>query len=175
MASNGGPNLIRVAVAATASLSTGQRVTISNATGTVEANGTWVITVIDGTHFDLVGSVFTNAWVSGGTISLTYSFDKWSLTLKAILPEITNFTSGGYQALLSGIESGGLTVSGPYNQGNMAFTVGNSYLWVLGFTASIVINMPGLIESIAADDNVKENPKITVTVKSSGAFLAAIV
>ncbi len=35
-------------------------------TGTTEANGNWKFTVIDATHIDLVGSTFTNAYVSGG-------------------------------------------------------------------------------------------------------------
>lgn len=35
--------------------------------GTVEANGAWVISLVSTTQFDLVGSVYTNAWTSGGT------------------------------------------------------------------------------------------------------------
>lgn len=62
--------LIRVTVAAHG-WSTGNVVDISGVLGTVEANRTgWVITVFDANTFDLQGSVFTNAYVSGGTASL---------------------------------------------------------------------------------------------------------
>jgi hypothetical protein len=60
---------IRLTVASTASMTTGEMRTVSLVTGTVEANGVWPITVIDGTHVDLDGSTFVNAWVSGGTVS----------------------------------------------------------------------------------------------------------
>lgn len=66
-ASNGGPGLIRLAVASTRGIWSGSTMIVSGVTGTTEANGTWVVTVIDGTHIDLVGSVFTNAYASGGT------------------------------------------------------------------------------------------------------------
>lgn len=46
---------------------TGATVTVANVGGTVEANGTWPITVVDTTHFTLTGSSFVNAYTSGGT------------------------------------------------------------------------------------------------------------
>lgn len=67
-ASNGGPNLIRLTVGATAGIITGNTVAVYGVTGTTEANGQWTVTVIDGTHLDLNGSVFTNAYSSGGTV-----------------------------------------------------------------------------------------------------------
>lgn len=73
-AASNGSGLIRIGVADASSLTTGDQVTITGVTGTTEANGTWIIEVIDGTHFDLVedlagnASVFTNAYVSGGLI-----------------------------------------------------------------------------------------------------------
>lgn len=67
-ASNGTPNLIRVAVASTTGLATGMSVEIYGVAGTVEANGQWIITLIDSTHFDLQGSVFANAYSSGGQV-----------------------------------------------------------------------------------------------------------
>jgi hypothetical protein len=47
--------------------STGRAVRIRNVAGTIEANGSWSITVIDANTFDLDGSTFSNAYVSGGT------------------------------------------------------------------------------------------------------------
>jgi len=66
---NNGVGLVRLAVTSTLSMLTGQMVTVSGVTGTTEANGSWVITVIDATHIDLVGSAFVNAWISGGTVA----------------------------------------------------------------------------------------------------------
>lgn len=45
---------------------TGQTVSMTGVLGTTEANGTWVITVIDATHFTLNNSTFVNAYVGGG-------------------------------------------------------------------------------------------------------------
>lgn len=64
-ADDNGGGLIRITSVAHGML-TGQQVTIYDVLGTTEANDTWTITVITDDTFDLVGSVFTNAYVSGG-------------------------------------------------------------------------------------------------------------
>jgi len=66
-AANNGAGLIRITATAHG-FSTGNSVTITGVTGTTEANGTWTITVISANTFDLVGSTFTNAYVSGGHV-----------------------------------------------------------------------------------------------------------
>lgn len=48
-------------------LSTGKRVVVASVGGTVEANGRWTVTVVDANSFTLDGSVFANAYTSGGT------------------------------------------------------------------------------------------------------------
>lgn len=72
-AADNGAGLIRV-TKASHGFSTGNRVGISSAVGTTEANGEWFITVISSSTFDLIGSTFTNAWVSGGYVSLAAAF-----------------------------------------------------------------------------------------------------
>jgi hypothetical protein len=67
-AANNGSGLIRLTVASTTTFATGQQKTVSDVLGTIEANATWTITVIDATHIDLQGSAFAHAYVSGGTI-----------------------------------------------------------------------------------------------------------
>jgi hypothetical protein len=67
MADNGS-GVIRVTTAAN-TFTTGDRVTIEGTVGTTEANGVWTITAIDTTHFDLQGSAFVHAWISGGYCS----------------------------------------------------------------------------------------------------------
>jgi hypothetical protein len=65
-AANNGSGLIRITSAAHG-YATGDRLSIWGVAGTTEANGVWVITVIDANTFDLVGSTFTNTYTSGGT------------------------------------------------------------------------------------------------------------
>ncbi len=63
--------------------------------GTTEANGYWIITVIDSTHFSLNGSTWANAWTSGG------QFVDTSLT-----PQVKVPTDGDtFSAQLSGAVS----------------------------------------------------------------------
>jgi hypothetical protein len=95
-AANNGAGLVRLKVASTATLSTGQIVSVSGVVGTVEANGEHrKITVIDGTHIDIVGSAFVNAYVSGGIIggsldAMTLSLDAYAT---AVQPEIGQFSN----------------------------------------------------------------------------------
>jgi hypothetical protein len=79
-AANNGSGLIRITTSTTHLFSPHDVVIITGVTGTTEANGTWSITVISSTTFDLVGSTFTNAYSSGGT-----AVDR-SLTPAATLP-----------------------------------------------------------------------------------------
>ena len=94
-AANNGSGLIRIQVASTAPLAGRIYISISGVTGTTEANGNWFITVIDGTHFDLQGSTFTHAYVSGGLVggsldAMTQSLDNFST---AVTPELAAFDS----------------------------------------------------------------------------------
>lgn len=67
-AANNGSGLIRIQVASTTGLATNTLKNINQVAGCIEANGTWPVTVIDATHFDLQGSTFVNAYVSGGIV-----------------------------------------------------------------------------------------------------------
>ena len=75
-----GSGEVRLTVGSTSGWATGNYKTISGVEGTTEANGTWEITVVDGTHIDLNGSVFANAYDSGGLVggsldNLPFSLD----------------------------------------------------------------------------------------------------
>jgi hypothetical protein len=67
-AANNGSGLIRL-TAAGHTLTTGDSVGVYGVTGTTEANGQWIVTVISSSTVDLQGSTFANAYVSGGTIT----------------------------------------------------------------------------------------------------------
>lgn len=50
-------------------LNTGDIVLITGVVGNVAANGKWVVTVVDSTHFSLNGSTGTVAYTSGGSVA----------------------------------------------------------------------------------------------------------
>ena len=60
--------LIEIQTAFPTALATGSSVVISGIVGTVEANGAWIVTVIDSTHFTLNNSAFVNPYTSGGSV-----------------------------------------------------------------------------------------------------------
>jgi len=66
-AAAGTGGVVRLTVNQTVLATTGDEVQVADVTGTTEANGTFPITVVDGTHIELQGTVFVNAYISGGT------------------------------------------------------------------------------------------------------------
>jgi hypothetical protein len=99
-----GTGEIRITVAPTATLTTGDIKAISGVGGTVEANGNWTITVVNGTTFDLDGSTFTNAWTSGGIVG--GSLDDFTVSLDEIstaeLPRLSVADPDSKIAIFSG-------------------------------------------------------------------------
>lgn len=68
-AADNGSGLIRLTVTSTTGWTTGQYKTISAVGGVPNANGTWAITVINGTTIDLQGSTFGGSYTSGGLVA----------------------------------------------------------------------------------------------------------
>jgi hypothetical protein len=117
-AADNGSGLIRLTVASTADYSTGQIKDVHDVGGATEANGTWTITVVDGTHIDLQGSTFSNAYTSGGYVAgsvdaLEISLDDFStatLPKMAIVnsdSELCFFTGDAMEATLETSEQTG--------------------------------------------------------------------
>lgn len=106
--------------------------------------------------------------------STAYSFAKWKVPMKSGLPKVTNFNSSPYQLLVAGILSATIYLEGPYNQGNMPFTAGTSYAWILKWTPSISLTITAFIEELAVDDDVESSPRVNITAQSSGSFTASI-
>jgi len=68
-AANNGSGLIRITCSGGHGVTNGELCSIQGITsGTTEANGIWTATVISRTTFDLQGSTFANAYVSGGVL-----------------------------------------------------------------------------------------------------------
>ncbi len=70
-AANNGSGLCRIQVGAGLATGkvTGETVTVASVSGATGCNVTTTITAIDSTHFDLVGTTFGGAYVSGGTVA----------------------------------------------------------------------------------------------------------
>ena len=75
---NNGSGLVRLTVATTNGMQTGQAITVQEVGGVTAANGNWIATVIDNTQVDLQGTVFSGVYTSGGYLinnpSLPYDF-----------------------------------------------------------------------------------------------------
>lgn len=65
---NNGSGLIKLTVATTNGMITGQMVTVQEVGGVSAANGDWTITVVDKTTIVLDGSAFSGAYTSGGYV-----------------------------------------------------------------------------------------------------------
>jgi hypothetical protein len=68
-AANNGSGLVRLTLNTTTGITTGQKVYVTDVYDTLEAWGSWTVTVINGTQIDLQGSTFTHAYTSGGAVS----------------------------------------------------------------------------------------------------------
>ena len=65
--SSGNGGVVRLTVNQTSQAKSGDNATVANVGGTTEANGTFPMVVIDGTHIELQGTKYQNAYTSGGT------------------------------------------------------------------------------------------------------------
>jgi hypothetical protein len=65
---SGTGGVVRLRVNNTAQVATGDQVNVSGVVGTTEANGTFIISVFDAFNIELAGTVFVNAYTSGGTV-----------------------------------------------------------------------------------------------------------
>ena len=77
-----GSGAVRITTATDHEMFTGETVTISGITDPTYMNGDWIITKIDATKFDLVGSAHSTDWVAGGMayaiaeVQTTYTEDQ---------------------------------------------------------------------------------------------------
>lgn len=104
-AADNGSGKVRLTIADSSGMTTGDYKTISGVVGTTEANGTNPVTVIDATHIDLASVAFVHAYVSGGGVvggsvdALTFSLDDVSTSA---LPALSVFSSKHALSLFSG-------------------------------------------------------------------------
>lgn len=110
--------LIKLTTSAVNALETGDIVQISGVTGTTEANGQFVITVVDTTHFSLNNSVFLNAYVSGGTgVHIGYATAA-TLVDNTVFASVPDYT---LQARIESLSSGSNARIGFFDAVDLAF------------------------------------------------------
>lgn len=104
-ATNNGSGLVRLTISSLTSgltnLNTENSIEVYGVNGTTEANGNWSFTIVDGTHVDLKGSAFVNAYTSGGQIggaldALTFSLDSISTATQAQLSAVDSTHKLGF-------------------------------------------------------------------------------
>jgi hypothetical protein len=98
-AADNGSGLIRLTVASTTGLTTGEVRYVSSVGGVAAATGAWTITVVDATHVDLQGSTFSGTYTSGGVIA--GNFSSWTDLGSSI-----SARAGAAQWAVGGIVSG---------------------------------------------------------------------
>ncbi len=91
----GAGGTVRITTSAPHLFGQGDRVQGSGVGGTTEANTLRFISVIDASHFDMIGTTFVNAWTSGGIMTDT------SLTPQIQLPTDGDPASAQLSGLLS--------------------------------------------------------------------------
>lgn len=92
--------VIRITTSTPHGMITGEYIEISGVVGTVEANGTWAILSVTTTSFDLIGSYYVNAYISGGT-AVNVQVSPY-INLKTAGTGATAITAPSYTAALSG-------------------------------------------------------------------------
>jgi hypothetical protein len=107
--------------------------------------------------------------------SAIYPFGKWKFSIKAGSPKVTNFTSLGFQALVGGVISGTVTLSGPWNVGSTPVAANGVYVFHLGLDTGIELVVTAQVTAIDPENDVEGTPQVSVTAESTGPFTAAIV
>lgn len=117
------------------------------------------------------------AFLSGknGAISVagvSKPLTSWSIDVKTENIDVTNFSSSGWQELLSGILSVDISAEGPYN-GSSGVTQGTAATFILATGTTGAFSGPSfevnaVITSVKVNTSVKDVAKISYTASSTG-------
>lgn len=94
--------------------------------------------------------------------------------MKNSLADVSNFTGGGFEQWINGLNGCKLTMGGPYDEGNTALTVGGNATITVGYSPSANLVVTALIETIEVDVKVKDAERIAVTAQSTGSFTLVV-
>lgn len=144
---SGATNVSPIAITTTAphGLATGQVVAVSGVGGNTGANGTFVITVVDTTHFTLNGSSGTGAYTSGGTVTpgaiTTTMLPGVSGSIGTSVPTTSGTPADTYYFVLKIVNGGTVGTSGITYQ--MSLDAGRNFGPVLSLGTSTSIGPVG--------------------------------
>lgn len=118
------------------------------------------------------------AFYAGKSASLTIGataqpMTDWTLDTKEEAVDTTNFTSGGYQESVGGINSADITCTGPYD-GTSGVTMGTAASFVLatgGGGPSFTVT--ARVTSVNVSTNVRGVATVSITAQSTGSFTVA--
>ena len=111
-------------------LVTGQGVEITGVQGCTAANGTWIVTVTDGTHFTLNGSVGNGTYTAGTGRAVVGPFDVTELTGPGLAPRISNGVAFAQGVMFRPAGEGGWALAAPPNQQSWLFWSSvNAWYW----------------------------------------------
>lgn len=102
--------------------------------------------------------------------TVPYAFKNWKINSGQELPKVNNFTGGGFQQVVGGLEGGELTFEGPWDVGNMPIVVGNSYTFICAVNGSVSVSVPAIVGKIEFGTDVEDAARVKVSAQTNGSF-----
>ena len=105
----------------------------------------------------------------------SYAFGKWTLNMQAKALLTNNFTGGGNQTVVGGVKKADLTIEAlTYDQGNMPFSAGTKYAFILGYDSVTSNTVTIFVETIEPTVDYDGLEAIKITGTSDGSFTPSI-
>jgi hypothetical protein len=113
----------------------------------------------------------TEASVMVGSVTMRFSKFDFDVDVKDVA--VNNFSSA-QQLLTFGLGKGKVTLSGPYDIGNMPLEAGNVYVVTLNVNEDVSFVCPCMLNHYKISDDVEDAPRITCDFNSTGTFSMAV-
>ena len=98
-------------------------------------------------------------------------FSKWTFELDNETVPVTNFFSGGFREIVTGITQGTIKASGPHNTGFMPIRVDAKVAFTLGIGPGMFTNqIAAVIRNVVLDEDVEGTPMLNITAETNGIF-----
>lgn len=102
------------------------------------------------------------------------AFKTWKYGGDTPAVKVNNFNSDS-QLVVPGVFSTKITISGPYDEGNMPYTMGDYYILTLGWSATADLTVTGLLTNIDGDQDVEDAGRVSLTFASNGQFDISVI
>ena len=103
-----------------------------------------------------------------------FAFSKWGISMKCVVVKANNFTTT-FQMVVGGLISATLSLEAEtYDEGNMPFSVGDFFTFILGYTSEVSLTVEILIETIEVTPDIENGQPVKISGPSNGEFSAAI-